>query len=552
MKREMGISVREAIENNLLGNVTVAAGEKGLDRIITRVNIMEVPDILNWVKEGELLLTTVYSIKDDLKAQERLIPELNRRNLAAIGIKPGRYIQDIPPVMLEAANKLDFPLLKLPYEMPFPDIMMPVLDEIFNRQSAFFQRMDDAHRHLMEAVLTGGDLKDIATVLSEIINNPVAIKDDVLGTMAKSTMFDDELFDDYLAFDPAREHPIKVVDRFEYYRCELKSNRISRIILPVIADGKTYGRIFAWEKNSALRGLDFSILERGATIAALYMLKERSILEVETRHKNEFVDDLLSRDSAQKQSAIERGAFFGYDPQKRYVIIAMEIKGLEKTLFAELDEIDKTRIKNRIIRIIDEITATNGKKTIVGVKSENMIILLPVEKDEPNLKQHICRMGQEIVNRITQEIKGISVMLGIGRFYMDPADLYKSYQDARRAIAVGPGITNRSVVHFDDLGVYRLLYQQADQEELLKFYRDFIEPLEIYDIKHGTELIKTLEAYFECNGNLKKISQELYTHYNTVLYRIQRIQEIVGINLDDPRDRLNMEMALRVQKVIGR
>jgi sugar diacid utilization regulator len=118
------------------------------------------------------------------------------------------------------------------------------------------------------------------------------------------------------------------------------------------------------------------------------------------------------------------------------------------------------------------ITATHGKKTIVGVKSENMIILLPVEKDDQNLKQHICRMGQEIVNRITQEIKGISVMLGIGRFYMDPADLYKSYQDA--------------------------------------------------------------------------------TYYNTVLYRIQRIQEIVGINLDDPRDRLNMEMALRVQKVIGR
>ncbi len=69
-------------------------------------------------------------------------------------------------------------------------------------------------------------------------------------------------------------------------------------------------------------------------------------------------------------------------------------------------------------------------------------------------------------------------------------------------------------------------------------------------IKKSTELVKTLKAYFEYNGNLTRMSEKLYTHYNTILYRINRINEITGMNLDDPNDRLNLEIALKISELL--
>lgn len=87
-------------------------------------------------------------------------------------------------------------------------------------------------------------------------------------------------------------------------------------------------------------------------------------------------------------------------------------------------------------------------------------------------------------------------------------------------------------------------------EELEDFYKTTLKPLVDYDEKRSTELVKTLEAYFTCNGNLTKMSENLYTHYNTVLYRINRIKEITGLNLDDPNDRLNLEIALKIRELL--
>ncbi len=87
-------------------------------------------------------------------------------------------------------------------------------------------------------------------------------------------------------------------------------------------------------------------------------------------------------------------------------------------------------------------------------------------------------------------------------------------------------------------------------DELEDFYNSTLKPLSDYDEKKSTELVRTLEAYFEYNGNLTRMSEQLYTHYNTILYRINRINEITDMNLDDPNDRLNLEIALKIREIL--
>ncbi|MFS8541465.1 MAG: helix-turn-helix domain-containing protein, partial [Tissierellales bacterium] len=125
-----------------------------------------------------------------------------------------------------------------------------------------------------------------------------------------------------------------------------------------------------------------------------------------------------------------------------------------------------------------------------------------------------------------------------------------SLSDAMKALRMCEENANVKVLSYDDLGVYKILSQEFLMEELEDFYNKTLKVLVDYDRKKSTELVKTLIAYFKYNGNLSKMSQYLYTHYNTVLYRINRIEEITGMNLNNPNDRLNLEIALKIKEIL--
>src|SRR3982751_4731705 len=130
-----GVPLREALALPALQGVRVLAGQAGLHRTVRYVNVMEVPDILDWVKPDELLLTTAYPLRDDRAALGELVPHLAQRGLAGLAVKPARYIDAVPPVMREAADRLAFPLLELPPETALADIINAVLELILNRQA---------------------------------------------------------------------------------------------------------------------------------------------------------------------------------------------------------------------------------------------------------------------------------------------------------------------------------------------------------------------------------------------------------------------------------
>src|ERR1044071_9078367 len=140
-----GVPLREALALPALRNARVLAGVAGLDRTVRYVNVMEVPDILDWVKPDELLLTTAYPLRDDRAALADLVPRLADRGLAGLAVKPARYLDAVPEVMLAAAERLSFPLLELPPETALADIINAVLSLILNAQALRLERSAAVH-----------------------------------------------------------------------------------------------------------------------------------------------------------------------------------------------------------------------------------------------------------------------------------------------------------------------------------------------------------------------------------------------------------------------
>src|SRR4029453_11974855 len=171
----VGLAVRGGLAAPCLAEARVLAGASGLDRVVSRLNVMEAPDILPWVKPHELLLTTGYPLREDPDALVTLIGELDDRGLAALAIKLHRYLDGVPAGLLAEADRRGFPVIEFPQGVGFDDVLNEVIGTLLNRQAALAARSEEVHRALVSVVLEGGDLSDLAAELAAILGGPVLV-----------------------------------------------------------------------------------------------------------------------------------------------------------------------------------------------------------------------------------------------------------------------------------------------------------------------------------------------------------------------------------------
>ncbi len=555
MSRQNGISVEEMMDLEILGDSKLIAGARGIRNTVSRVNIMADPDILDWVQEGEFLLTTAYYFeKDNIIAQKQLIRECSNKKLAGIGIKVLPYLDSLSKEVLDLADELNLPLIDIHYSIPLSDIMMDIFKEVFNKQASLLERIEKVHEQLMISMLEGNGIEDITRTIFNNIKNPVILNLSFSNQVYKEfgdidSGLREELLKDANNFYITRDNKAKL-KRLDEDKVLIGGKFVNRMIMPIVLKDNVYGHIFTWSTNSPLGGFDLSIIESASTTIALAVLQELSIKEVEIRYRSDFFEDLISTDPKRKKKALDRAHFFNLNHNNYYVIEVMSFKfkledeNSDEHLFEYLQD-----YINTAVMAIEEIMKYLNLEGIVSAKLNGIQILISFE-DHKSIDERLEELNQRILQVLEKKFKNMEVKIGVGRAYNGLENVNKSFSDAIKTIRTGKAITNKDIITFDELGIFKILCQDFLVDELEDFYNSTLKPLSDYDEKKSTELVKTLETYFEHNGNLTRMSEQLYTHYNTVLYRINRIKEITGMNLDNPNDRLNLEIALKIKEIL--
>lgn len=551
MSRQNGITVEDILKMECMEKCRLIAGSGGIYNTVSKVNIMADSEILDWINEGEFLLTTAYSFKlGGLEDQKSFIKACVSKGLAGLGIKIYPYLEIFPQEIIDLANRLNFPIIDLYYGTPFADIMTSVFKEIFNKQTSLLQRLEKVHEQLMNVVLEGGSIEDIGRVTRENLRNPLIIKigypeqwflqlSTVDAEMAGHLLEDAKKF-----YDPNSNKSIeyKLNEGIEIIR----GVPIRRMVMPIVLKDSIYGHIFSWAVNTPLGGFDLSVLENASTIISLDILKQLSVRDVENRYRSEFLEDLLSMEERRKEKAEEKAHLFQLDINDHFVLILIHIEEQEKVMRKDLVH-GQTSLYNSLEGLIE----SHNLKGFVASKTDSLYVLLSFPQ-KSKIGTALKAFSKELERFFTYHFKEINYRIGIGREYKGLRQVHKSYEDSVKAMQVGELLKERRIIFFEDLGVYKILCQDHLMEELERFYNKTIEPLVKYDEKKSTELIKTLEYYFEYHGNLKKISEVLFTHYNTTLYRIERIKQITGLNIECPNDRLNLEIGLKIKNILNR
>ncbi len=560
----MTFTVNDALKVGPLRCARVLAGTNGLNRALSYVNVMEVPDILKWVRQEELLLTTLYPMRDMTISPSELIRELSRRSLAGIAIKIGRYVDTIPDEMIEAAEHERLPLLELQADVSFNDIINSLLAEILNTQASKLRHSQDVHQRFTEIVLAGGGLSEIAENLAALLQSTVLIvaqdrrvlasaEQNGSGMLARliTKQGDHQQLEIEEFADGAKSSKAVSTNRRVFHA---GGEAIPCAVRPIRVGSTMYGSIIVVLTTQELHDGVGIAIDHAATVAALDMMKQQAVLNVERRFQGDFLDDLLSGRIQSREILLARANALAWNLERPalVMVIAFHRAGQDPAQRWR-NHSSFRRDGTRLIDVARTSLQKLDRSAILWERSDSLVALLSEPCAHLSQPAQVRKTSIHIAQQIREQLQiagGESCStIGIGRPSSDALKLHLSYEEARQALTIGAKVWGSgAVTHFDDLGVYRILHHHADKAELDTFAEEALGKLIDYDRKRNTDLVDTLDVLLDCNLNISVAARRLYLHYNSLRYRLQKIEELIGPFVDNAHHRFTLQFALRIRK----
>jgi purine catabolism regulator len=537
-------------------------GGQGLERRIEWVRVMETPDTARRLRPGDLLLTTGYPIREDRRAQIELVATVAAAGGAGVVVKPERYIPDVPAEMAQEADRLSLPLFTIPQEVPWPDLMAPLLERIINAEHWRLKRSMEIHRRFTELVLDGNGVNEICRTLSELLGSAVSVEDTSFHLLAHAGGSGDPHRRETIAhhgtpprvlYDPQIQAILREVQAHRGPRKvpalpHLGMSR-ERIIAPIIAANQVLGTISVLDHPPDNEEIAYMAVEQAAIVLALALTRDREVSEVESRVRGELLEDLIHGTYGDDNAAQRRARHLAYPVAGLHVLMVCDIDDFSGFLHTRaLSEETIQALKRDYLRRVSAVVRSAHPRTLLGARSDSVMALLPVG-GEPDVKG-LHDLGVQVRDAVAAWNPGFTVSVGFSAG-VDALDaVAPSYREVK-AVLESLARFGRfgQVVTVAELGLTGLLAAIAD-ERLVDFVQRNLGSLAEHDRARGGALLETLKAYLE-EGEQQRAARRLQIHPNTLRYRLDRIREISGTDMDDPETRLNMAVALRVHSLLG-
>ena len=289
---------------------------------------------------------------------------------------------------------------------------------------------------------------------------------------------------------------------------------VDRWVAVACPRGELLGAISLLDLGDRATGVELFQLEQATTVLAWELLHDRNVAEAEVAAWGDFATELLEDSDAERVRSHADRLGYDLDQMHRAVLV----------LPPDPLSVDLRDIARRV-------TARLGVRCLTTSRSNGLVLVVAEELN-----------WTELANVLSSEC-GAKVRMSVGGRHR-LQDLNRSLADAEFALRL-PGLTTgRPVVSFDDLGVWRLL-ARPDADDLQSLVDHWIGALIDYDREHHSELLKTLFAYLNEFGALEATAAKLYVHRNSLRYRLMRIAELTGWDLNDPEHRFHLNLACR-------
>lgn len=500
------VTVHDAIRLALPVSTRVVAGQAGLNRQVTWPAVARaVAPLFSDLRGGEFALVSILSLRDiDPPLSLAMLVE----RLASVPVAAVAVVGQIEPRAIEIADKHQIPLVQCVSDIDIREVDRELQRLISDYDAQLERRAAQIALELGEQSLAGGGIGAMATTLANRTGRSVAIysaKGDLLVT--------DEL-------NPYAEAVMQYVPR-------AGSTHVAGLEFwchVLVAADQSLG--YTVLIGQSLTESDQQTVRRASMALALELTKSHALNAVEARYRGNFVDQLLSGQLTDPMLIQQRARELGFDVRVPHCAIICAVPNSHVTT-----------LQTQIVTLLNSISLN----VPWIVHTRGVMCFLPASQ-----KQHDATVSELWSTLAT---KFASLRMAIGRSAVTTSEWPRSVQDAEHVLRL-PKPSTPAPVSYDDIGVYQLLLPMVNAPESLAFYRRHLGPLLEYDREQRGELIHTLEAYFDCAGNLARTSELIHVHRNTLLYRLSRISQICQVDLDHTETRLSLWLALKLHCIL--
>ncbi|MFI0720864.1 helix-turn-helix domain-containing protein [Streptomyces sp. NPDC021224] len=390
---------------------------------------------------------------------------------------------------------------------------------VIREHAAAMQRAEEAHDRLTDLVLRGGDLPEVAAAVAGLLGGPITLHDPEGRTLAaagrRGGAFDGLVPE---AASLARH----AADSHAAARAVFRDGRWT---CAVLAGQELLGSLVLYGRGR-LDDSDRRLFERAGVVTALLLLLSRSVAETENRVRGELVADLLTAPDRDPAGLVVRGLRLGIDLAQPCLVLVAETSPAHH----------------------DKLVAAAGRCLFgsAGISAEQsgtVVLLLPHDGTPPGAA------ARAAVAQLAPLV-GAPVTVAAGGPATGPGAIAEAHAEGLRCLkalqALGRTGDGAGAAELGFLGV--LL---GNDRDVASYVTATLGPLLEYDARRGTELVRTLAAYFACGGTLTRTKDELHLHVNTVVQRLDRIQALLGAGWNDPERALELQLALRLHLLSG-
>lgn len=558
----MGVEVGWLLQQHQIEGMKLIAGEKGLSNVIEKVNLLDNPDMIRWIKNGEFLITAGYILNEDQKLQQTFISELSRHHCVGLGIKLKRYMDRVPQIMLEQAEQCDFPIIELPYDRSFAEITSFLYRRIFQMEISEEKQYALIYNRISEIVIRDRGRQELLQAIGDVVYNPLMFTDrelilqdyrwhgHLIEKMEDRIRLDtgENLFSEILSEEILLEYQKR---KFEVLIKEIKCGEqsVSVILFPVTEKDNLLGFMVFLENEQPFDSRIYDFVSGIKPVIALEFLRNSMQKQEKSNLRYYFLKNILFDENLSRDDIIKECNRYDFDYKKKYACAVICLAD-EQVFEAN----GRKNLKNLKHIIFDEVekNVSGYELKYYRVYHNNSIILFFEFSNGGDREENY-----EILYRILQEINerlkknGIWLESGVSKIASGVDEIRNCYYHAMDALSMGRRVEKKGNVYlYCRQEPLHILQRALSETEQVQIYEETVASLGRYDRENNTEFLYTLEKYMENNYSVVQTAEALFIHRNTMTGRLNKIAEILNVDWQDYRKCQMLRIGIDVRKLL--
>ncbi|TWT03637.1 PucR family transcriptional regulator [Planomicrobium sp. CPCC 101079] len=526
------MEVKDSLNIGELSKGTVVAGAEGINRKISSIEVMEVPEVISWISEGILVMTAFYSIRDEPEKQIEVVQTLINKEAAGIVVKLGRFVDELPEQIIELANQHAFPVIVIPKDISYINVLTPLYERLYEEKNMAADQLKNPFKEFEATEFTS--VLDAIDYLSELGNSPVYIEDIEGRILYSSSQFladkwrkSNLLFSQpiYPSYKQKLEEWVEAFQTKSFTRLMIEGQK-ERLVLPLVSNKSVFAVVHLLYKKEEL----FNAVSP-KYIKELGNKLSQMILNEQLLHQRERLRDLEVLGSFNDISEFNNQA----------IVMQFKSEVTNANIHPPNSFLDYSSFYRK--KLEKFARQAEGFQTVIFEKKH---IYYAVFLGEDGSYQSLVRKMNVVIHEYNDKFPEDSFHISISHPFEDLDLLDEKIRSVTKTMDIGLKIQPEEFVYsYDKLGIYEILFNLTSDSAVLKYTSDVLGSLSGTD----EELFKSLQVYLNENGNVSQSATKLFIHRRTMTYRLQKIQELLTMDLDNAEHRFILQFCIKIKEL---